>query len=654
MSSRTPGTRPGNRQSQSARRKSRTDPVAEALDDFSMAPDALPADHDDHHALQLTPNKRGQVSLNHLINFSFPPRQNLHSSASGSASSRRRRQNIEPFNKQRFLNANFRFVLRPDKDYQVYLFDPDIIVEWEDIDQVIMPTSKDQACPICLSPPVAPRVTKCGHVYCWPCIRHYLHLGEKSWRKCPICYDSIYDRDLKSVHFSAVTEIGKPAVSAPRLVQFTLMKRVQNSTIALPKELYDAWENRFVPPVVTTESALSYAKLLVSTRAHMVAVAQSDEAALGAAIADHAQQAASYPHVAGTDSERPFLDMCMSDIRTLLLNPAERAAPATAPSLQPFMSRPSASSLLNAASASSSTDSHRDIVKLANEALAHSADAETYYFYQSADGQLLYLHPLDIKILKSAYNEYEAFPEHIEVPVLAAQESTVNMELRKKCKYLGHLPLSCDVTFCEVDLASVVPADTLDQFSRELSSRIKRLRKQQQQDDHAATQPAGHLDHQYSIESMAAGGSDTSATQRDDAQWLEGAFSASLSESGMRSLSPSIHDPPPASASPSASTSSFAKMARAAAAASSKPWTHAAPRHRHASDDELLPQDRHGWVLDFDETALLNLQSGAADAADAAAPSSSSSAAASTGGGRSKKGSKKVMLVTNGGARRRN
>ena len=26
-------------------------------------------------------------------------------------------------------------------------------------------------CPICLEAPVAARLTKCGHVYCWPCLQ---------------------------------------------------------------------------------------------------------------------------------------------------------------------------------------------------------------------------------------------------------------------------------------------------------------------------------------------------------------------------------------------------------------------------------------------------------------------------------------------------
>jgi len=52
-------------------------------------------------------------------------------------------------------------------------------------------------CPICLDTPCAARITKCGHIYCWPCILHYLELDHRSWRKCPICHEAIHKSDLK-------------------------------------------------------------------------------------------------------------------------------------------------------------------------------------------------------------------------------------------------------------------------------------------------------------------------------------------------------------------------------------------------------------------------------------------------------------------------
>lgn len=52
-------------------------------------------------------------------------------------------------------------------------------------------------CPICLGAPVAAKMTKCGHIYCWSCILHYLALSDNASRPCPICYESVGSKDLK-------------------------------------------------------------------------------------------------------------------------------------------------------------------------------------------------------------------------------------------------------------------------------------------------------------------------------------------------------------------------------------------------------------------------------------------------------------------------
>jgi len=41
------------------------------------------------------------------------------------------------------------------------------------------------------------KITRCGHIYCWSCMLHYLSLDDKSWRKCPICYEAVHEKDLK-------------------------------------------------------------------------------------------------------------------------------------------------------------------------------------------------------------------------------------------------------------------------------------------------------------------------------------------------------------------------------------------------------------------------------------------------------------------------
>ena len=39
-----------------------------------------------------------------------------------------------------------------------------------------LPTHEIPECPICLYPPKAAKMTRCGHVFCWCCILHYLKL----------------------------------------------------------------------------------------------------------------------------------------------------------------------------------------------------------------------------------------------------------------------------------------------------------------------------------------------------------------------------------------------------------------------------------------------------------------------------------------------
>lgn len=210
---------------------------------------------------------RGQ-NINHLLAFTLPPR--IHNPTSHSAPRRNRRgASAVPFNKERYVNAQYRFLVKPTGDYTAYFADSDIYLNWSDILTVLIPTTsalftashlsalessssshahgdtsethEGASCPICLSRPTAPRMTKCGHVYCYPCILHYLSVHDapvasgsstphshipgaaprhtptssitpnastglanaltQKWKRCPVCWDAVYSRDLKAVQW---------------------------------------------------------------------------------------------------------------------------------------------------------------------------------------------------------------------------------------------------------------------------------------------------------------------------------------------------------------------------------------------------------------------------------------------------------------------
>ncbi len=82
-------------------------------------------------------------------------------------------------------------------DYSVHLADPDLAIDWSRVEQVRLHSMQTLKCPICLSEPQAGKITRCGHVYCWSCLLHYLALSDKPWRKCPVCSESIYKQDIR-------------------------------------------------------------------------------------------------------------------------------------------------------------------------------------------------------------------------------------------------------------------------------------------------------------------------------------------------------------------------------------------------------------------------------------------------------------------------
>lgn len=94
---------------------------------------------------------------------------------------------------------------KPQIDYIESFFDANYQVNWHNVVHVRMDmlNSTENACPVCMEPlsdMVCPRITKCGHIFCWSCILAYLDYDcENSWKRCPLCYDPVYRSQLKPV-----------------------------------------------------------------------------------------------------------------------------------------------------------------------------------------------------------------------------------------------------------------------------------------------------------------------------------------------------------------------------------------------------------------------------------------------------------------------
>ncbi|KAF9486335.1 hypothetical protein BDN70DRAFT_869827 [Pholiota conissans] len=503
------------------------------------------------------------INLNHLLNFTLPPRQ-TRPLTSLPRRSRKVGSVQGVWNKERFVNAQYRFVMNPNGDYTVHFADPDIFFQWQDILQVIIPRSSALAsvaatgelaadteghttCPICLSPPTAPRMTKCGHVFCFPCILHYLSISENKWARCPICFDSVNEKQLKSVkwydgpaHYEPDSDVGLGEGSSsstldnsfettPRagsLLCMRLIQRPQITTLALPRSY--TWPSDLIPPHQApfhfVHDVFSFAKFMLATPAYLIAdlTRDLDDLALerrtltsmndtiGLVFVDGADRKVREQIAKAAALETPLLkeqiekvyreQQEMEDQFTfhaqrkkaehggrLLAEtddvPYEFLASrigAAASNPPPFLENS-----FPTESISRSSSQTRNQPRQRRNLNPPPPSTSTYYYYQAASGIPLFLHPLDIRILLSHFNGYASFPDNITVRVESFAEGTVNDDLRKRCKYLGHMPEGADVVFIEADLEDVVGAEGLKNFEGPLRQRTSRRKEKGRKEDRA-------------------------------------------------------------------------------------------------------------------------------------------------------------------------
>ncbi|KII93996.1 hypothetical protein PLICRDRAFT_88274 [Plicaturopsis crispa FD-325 SS-3] len=449
------------------------------------------------------------------------------------------------WNKERFVNAQYRFVMNPTGDYTVHFADPDIFFQWHDILQVIMPrssalasaaaghehTGKDEGhitCPICLSPPTAPRMTKCGHIFCFPCILHYLSTSDNlKWIRCPICFDSVNERQLKSVKwfdgptvtdddmdnpqgegssassFTSSAFEALPTEGAP--MRMRLMQRPQITTLALPRSA--TWPSDLVPPHQAPFHFLpdvyNYARFMLATPTYLIAdlTRDMDELAterrilsgmddlLGISFVDAAEQKLRDQIAKAAALETPQLreavDKALRDQHEIEARATKRRRAEEAASQAPLQGAPDAYLATKTAPATPSSPATNRNPRQRRNLNPPPPSTSTYYYYQAASGLPIFLHPLDIKILLSHFSGYASFPDSITVRVDSVTEGTVNDDLRKRCKYLGHMPEGADVVFVEADLEGVVGADGLKSFEGALGTRRAKRKEKGRKDDRA-------------------------------------------------------------------------------------------------------------------------------------------------------------------------
>jgi len=417
-----------------------------------------------------------------------------------------------------------------------HAIDPDAIVDWDVVEQVVLKQggSEPTACPICLFPPNAAKLTLCGHVYCWPCILHYLALTDDTSRKCPICDHMVAREDLRSV-----VVVPQPDHCTGGTVEMRLMKRDRESLIAVPADsdldttafptVADAGKNRrFIKMFVASASEVG-ANILARERRELedqwrkegnqpegcfiqealALLAKREEAyTLKASLSfpkekqQHGQEKVkdlvgetkkvhSETKEIGEPMVDPFAD-CEegaekgSDAdsennenrKDLEENGnTEKQMEASGVEKEPhddararYSSGESGGSLEEEVGEAEVRVEDLDI----SEVQSKQGKRQTFYFYQASDGQAIFLHALNVQMLVTEFGSLENCPNTIKAEILEKDSSSMTTELRDRLRYLRHLPVCTAFEVAELDISSLVSRETLGQYAAQLEERQRK------------------------------------------------------------------------------------------------------------------------------------------------------------------------------------
>jgi len=460
-------------------------------------------------------------NFNHLLNFQYSPRGSAPNNNRGrnNRGPRRPAKHYQPparktYTKSHYLQANCQFIVKASGDYAVHTADPDMLVDWSQIEQVHLKTSGTDltSCPICLFPPTAAKISRCGHVFCWPCILHYLALSDDTYRKCPICDQDIEKADLKSV-----VAVPQATLATGSKIEMKLMKRERNSLFAVPasaeflndfpavnkpgldrnfvkllratsvqvkdnilarerRELEKQWEEEKDQP----ESCFIQEALTLLTSREVEAVVTNDQTEPLVCVEDKKDDLPEIQSLKITSTIKvvdPFdeVNENLDDLITLDDDTSKEANTQPRPRNMSGSSDGSEGDTEDCADTGvTAADLDISIVQQPSITSGPQEPRQVFYFYQSSDGQPIFLHALNVQMLVKEFGCLENCPHTIQAEILEKESTVMTEDMRDRLRYLRHLPVASSFDVAELDIAALVSKPTLQCFKDQIDVRRRR------------------------------------------------------------------------------------------------------------------------------------------------------------------------------------
>ena len=366
---------------------------------------------------------------------------------------------------ENYMQANCQYAIDSSSLSMVARFreNPDFAPPWEIIREIRLNATSEPNCPICMSKPVARRITTCGHLFCLPCLLHYFTVKDEKQVPCPICFSKLDISCVKPASFRICSDF-----SVGDKVSFVLSRSPKGTTI--------------VEPVDSDPSAARLSNVTFVSKREMIIHMEEEKQKLrnnlkenvdsieenifieeaikmlereieALEVCEEPQQPS--PDLLGVSPPKPHNIVYYVDA----FDDHEKVQEAAPAHPEPEPPRDEAAPVQEEPSKASAP------AKAAND------DSSYYYFYQSNDGQRIYLSSFNVRCLLRQFGHFSRCPQLVEGNIINIEYFNVTPEVRSQLKYLSHLPLNSHFQSVEIDLEPVLSDEIRQHFQSEFLRR---------------------------------------------------------------------------------------------------------------------------------------------------------------------------------------
>ncbi|CDR46697.1 CYFA0S25e01068g1_1 [Cyberlindnera fabianii] len=459
--------------------------------------------------------RRGQVSINHLLDFSLPSREDQLQGQAPPVRRRRRSSNKDRHRihlvGQQFVNANYKFIVDYRFDYKAQILDPNVLLDHNHILRVIVP--KGHHCPICLTEDViAPRMISCGHIFCHSCLLSFLdseplekkkegqYYHPKKLKECPLCSEYVRPAEVVPVLVNDVDE----RFEIPQIGQdvvLKLMARPMDNILPIPHSLNLNHTKIGNSPWYSDTELYQYARILKGGLKFVVDQYEAEKVAI---IKQYEEDKLLY------NDDGKYVNKALSEIDEQL-------------------------KLMKSSFGDNYNEPNTLVNSMENLSISKNDsgldDSNCFFFYQTSFNSTtrFFLSPLDVKVLLRTYGSYANFPTTLLVKVDNVNYGyMVTEQLLKRYKYMGHLPCGAEFAFIDVNWKNMLPPEIYKLFSKELSDRRRKLLSRLKREDRDKKTYETEIEKKarefYMQENQGWGSYDFLSSQENFGSWSESAL----------------------------------------------------------------------------------------------------------------------------------